>query len=249
MTQTARPTAEDISTGLWTPTPIYAQINGLSGGPGFVKSSDNPQVDTFEVPLTGVAFPGPGPQTLNVSLKGDPSLSGWFSLIQSGAPIAMRVIDSLSDGYVNYFLQLTDSQAGQITDYTKLSVRVSVSGKISVSCCPHPIPPVLKATVASLSGCDSMFSSYVLTYDQFFCGVPGPCWTTRNVPCSGHPTNIIISVACISGNWKLLSWDAAGGIYPPYPDPVATCDPFSLVWNSLSVAECCMGSVSLTITP
>src|SRR5260221_14793968 len=55
MNQVSRPVS-DISTGHWTPTPIYPQVNGSLGG-GEVSSDPAVNGDVFEVKLAPLAWP------------------------------------------------------------------------------------------------------------------------------------------------------------------------------------------------
>jgi hypothetical protein len=178
MSQKSRPVS-DVSTGLWTPVPVFPQVNEEVPNAGtVVTSSDDPQGDTFEVRLAPLAWPIPGPQQLTVSLgKSGPEpveIKVW--LLQGTAIIASThtTIDGASGGVT---ITLSDTEKNSITDYTDLRVRVQARVRVLVPCCGDiPIPGFLTMTFANGTGDYACLNgrSVGLEYDPDY--ILGPGW-------------------------------------------------------------------------
>src|SRR5207302_7702172 len=129
MTQIALPVSDDF-TGGWTPTPVFEQVSGGQ----VVQSSIDPQGDAFEVKLKGLAWPGPGPETLTVQLAGDGSTLATVVLLQGTQIIAAKTITP-SGSFSECVIELTDAQKALITNYQALHVGV-IAGGVTVDGCP-----------------------------------------------------------------------------------------------------------------
>jgi hypothetical protein len=116
---------------------------------------------------------------------------------------------------------------------------------VVTSCSPDPVSTSLVATLVNLSGCPST-ASFALDLAPLGCGLISVCWTTGHVTCGA--ADIVISIACLANGWNLISWDAGEGAALPLLADSASSSPFVLQWNSLSMIECCVGSVKLIVT-
>jgi hypothetical protein len=228
MTQTATPKSDD-STGRWTPTPLAPVIN--SGG---VVSGDLPPNDAFQVKLTALAWPAPGPEVLTVGLSGDGSTDVAVVLLQGAQVIAAK---SLKPGAGDSCtITLTDAQRALITDYADL--HVAVTAGTHPACCTNELPGVLHATLSGgTGGCSCLDGVQVtLVWD-------GSNWKGTFTACGG--TSVLAMLT-----------DCSGGIAGQSPNACSTalwgfsvqsCSPFSATLTA-PVSGCCTGSITITIT-
>lgn len=139
----------------------------------------------------------------------------------------------------------------------------SGGGGIQTNCCAQPIPSTLYGTVTNISGCSSMVTNYTLQWfgdiiPEGACGLPkftntffwGTVGEGRFVACNSEGTGIAIYVACgIDNNWYLCAWDAGETDALPLAASSVSCGPpLVITWDSLSVVECCSGTVNLVVS-
>lgn len=135
MSQTAYPDS-DVSTGSWTPKPIYAQIDEKTANDGDkVASSSDPEGDSFEVKLENLSWPKSGQQKLTVRLRKTSSdnLPVNVSLLQGSIVIANRFIKP-TQSFGNAEIVLSDNEMASITNYHDLRLRVK-AGVVTISDC------------------------------------------------------------------------------------------------------------------
>jgi hypothetical protein len=166
----------DISTGGWTNTPLWSQLDDNSDA-DYITSSKNPTVDTFENALT--------------STLSDPSSSsghiirarlycskanngtGNIYLYQGTTLIASYAIPgNLATAFTTYSYTLTGTEADNITDYTDLRIRVDGSGTANayVYCAwtELEIPDAVTATEESVT-----LTAYKGVTDSVYAVAPG----------------------------------------------------------------------------
>jgi len=129
MTQYARPISPDISTGGWTPTPLYVQIDEETPGDSdYNTSTKNATADTFEVTLQSLSTPSVDTgHTVNYRARCDKSSNGNIavSLVQGTTVIRSYDPGFLTTSFAPYSFTLTEGEAQNITDYTDLRLRFS----------------------------------------------------------------------------------------------------------------------------
>lgn len=156
MSQIARAVSDVFNYG-WTPSIVFSQIDEETPDDNdAVASQDNPVPNAFEVKLSALEWPHPGPQTLTVRLKktsSDP-LDVSIILLQGSTVIAARGAQP-TEQFENYAFPLTDQEIQAITDYTNLRLRILV-GDVQTGCCPNLLPSVLDLAISNTtSGCVS----------------------------------------------------------------------------------------------
>src|SRR6516165_9733595 len=179
------PAQPDVSQGLWTPTPIYPNINALNFDPNDQKfvTSGNVTGDTFEDLLSGMAWPDlTNPlETLTVRLKktDSASIGATIKLMQGATLIAFLNVHPTTS-FANYVLTLTQSQISVITNYADLRVRVTAGFiTVQVPCCPNPVPEVLNATITG---------GYSLSFALLYNSTAG-VWNGTSGALCNNPTN------------------------------------------------------------
>ncbi len=234
MSQYALPIASDLEEGLWTPTPIWRQVNG-SGG--VVTSGPGPQGDTFEVPLAAIAWPDCGPQILTVRMqKTQPGpMHAAVALLQGNTPIAAQLF-TLTQGFADYTITLTDAQAASISDYTQLRVLVTAGDPV-VPCCATSVPAVLYATLSGALG-----GTYPLTYDA-----GQTAWVGGGAAGGGTVRLLLgcVGAACAAFHLDITCNGSTAGTLTTV---ACSCDPFSLSMNGFISSTCATGSLSATVT-
>jgi len=237
MTQTALP-ASDVSTGSWTPTPVWPKIK-VPSPPDlqYVTSSANPAGDAFVVNLKPLAWPDSGPQTVMVRLKATASNGPNVSvvLLQSGTPIAGWNISAPSTSFPDYPFELTAAQVALITDYTQLQLQV-IAGGVTTTCCPsYQVPNFLNVTVTNGNLCNGTY--------PILCTSSGltASWTA---PAKlGSCSNGGFTLSCPPGGWIMLVNPIAG----PYGASTQKCDPLLIVFTGVDLSRC-GGTTNTTLT-
>jgi len=129
MAQVARPETPDVSTGGWSPTPCYNEIDEETPNDGdYLTSTKNASADTFEVNLGAVSDPNVHTgHTINYRARCDKSSNGNIvvSLMQGAATIRSYDPGFLTTSFAPYSFTLTEGEAEAITDYSALSLRFS----------------------------------------------------------------------------------------------------------------------------
>jgi hypothetical protein len=239
MGQTALPVS-DVSTGLWTPTPIWPQI-GLAAPDDIhlVTSATNPNGDSFTVNLTPLAWPDQGAETLTVRLRqtaGGAAVAA-VALLQGDSLIALQNF-TLTTSFANYVINLTAAQIALITNYALLRVQVTTS--VTVGCCPNSIEAALQAVITNGGARNG---TYALLYNNP--QTPGPYWAYDGIfgSCTGNNTKI--ELQCVGGVnlWKLTV--ANGRNYSPPASLV--CSPLAIVFNGVNLSDC-GGGINATVT-
>jgi hypothetical protein len=247
MTQTALP-ASDVSTGSWTPTPVWPNIM-VPSPPDlqYVTSSANPAGDAFVVNLNPLAWPGSGSQIVSVRLKATASNGPNVSviLLQSGTAIAAWNIPAPSTSFADYSFTLTPAQGALITDYTQLRLEV-VAGGPTVACCPNSLPYAL---TLSLSGVTHFASSYPLTWDA-----PNLRWDIGlSVGGGAQVIKLFCSGTTTPGGWILQEYCNGVRQYHAVASS-GSCSPFSLTFPTAgsgffkSGASCTINDSPTSIT-
>jgi len=125
----------DISTGNWTSTPLYQKLQkGTDNTSTYIasKSLDTGQSDTFQVGLSYLPTP-PSRTGHKVHVYARKSSSGgryvdlYVYLYQGSTLIAQASWNNISENWSDYVLELSESQANAITDYSNLRVTVTAS--------------------------------------------------------------------------------------------------------------------------
>jgi len=212
--------------------------------------------------LQGLAWPGPGKQTLTVRLNEvapEVALVSFF-LLQGYHVIAGGSVQPTA-AFTNYDLVLTPAQIALITDYTKLQVLVVTSGiggsgsgsgsglpgQVMVSCCPGVgLPTIL---YASFTG--AVTGTYAITWN-------GAGWSTPN-PGGPEVRNGVTSpliLLCTPNGWNLSLSSTNRGCGAAGFASLATCSPLSLTFNLTGgeiPGNCCAGeafmiTIQVTVT-
>lgn len=98
----------------------------------------------------------------------------------------------------------------------------------------------LHATIADFGGCGCMAGSWPLI------GGPGGGWIdANNLACGGN--HLSMNLTCDNG-WSFTFACSGEIIYNAVSPQSVHCEPFQLVFAQTSVALCCSGSISVTIT-
>src|SRR5262249_37063445 len=152
MSQRARP-AEDVSTGNWTPTPLFEHIKEEVPDTDAVASADDPNGDSFTVKVQQLAPPNTrcpeGSPRLTVRLKksGPCPAQAVITLLQGGTVIASEQVEP-SEDYQDFVLDLT-TQFASITDFRDLRLKVTAFASCStvhVPCCDNVLSQTLFIT-------------------------------------------------------------------------------------------------------
>jgi len=257
MTQIALPIS-DVFTGGWTPTPVYAQIN-TPAPPDvtMVSSPVHPSPDSFEVKLSPLCWPGPGPQTLQIRLKQmTANLVNVTVVLLQGTGIIASWNVQPPTVFTTYSMTLTNAEVQSITDYTDLRVEViaalgssSSSGSTSptgvgvqTTCCPNLIPTALFLTV---TGGGIWNGNYLLGYVGSPTDPPVWTWAYDGTLGSCSPEsdpNWLLQCRSDNGEWELYT-----GAAPPYYASSSSCSPFALVFTGVNLTACC-GVTGATVT-
>ena len=125
----------DLVVGNWTSTPLYQKLQkGTDNTVTYIasKSLDTGQSDTFQVGLSALPTP-PSRTGHKVHVYARKSSSGgryvdlYVYLYQGSTLIAQASWLNISENWGDYVLELSESQADAITDYSNLSVMVTAS--------------------------------------------------------------------------------------------------------------------------
>jgi len=275
MTQQLVRPAADIATGLWTPTPLWEQIDALtSPGPGVVTSGANPVSDTLEVKLSRVLPPKAGDQTLTVELQqvGTGNVPVLVGLVQGTRIIASQVVTP-GGTFQDVVITLSQAEKDQITDYADLRARV-VAGYRTVSgtTCGHctVLPYQWQVTIAGLSSpgtphactnCEGLNHSWTLTWQPNpkynsninNLGDPDCLWDTGDAPgaCDnttyppGLPSMWLIH--SLQSDWVLKVVNSAQ--YGPVLDASWNCLGKNVIGLNGGTGECLGWPASVTVYP
>jgi hypothetical protein len=244
MTQLARPT-QDVSTGLWTPKPLYAQLNeAVADDSTLVSSAGDPQGDTFVVQLRPLAWPKPGGTTrLTVRLRqsgGGGTMLVTVSLWQGSTLIAVRVFTPTAN-FADYVIDLTAAEVAAISDYSILRVQVTASKPV-VSCCPQGISAVLYATFTNGTGTCTCLNG--LSAPLVWQPANG-FWESGQVAVCGKTAALLLRLQCAGSNFFVSSSLCQ---LRASPQPADSCSPFQITWTGVIAGLCCSGTIDLTVT-
>jgi hypothetical protein len=230
----------DDQTGNWTPTPLFAWIDGVTPNDGApILSGTNPQGDALGVKLAALAVPCAGAEALTVRMSGDGATPVAVALLQGSQIIAANIFTPTA-GFQDYTLTLTAAQVAQITDWTDLHVEV-IAGEPTVSCCPNPLPAVLYATFSGGTGtCACLNGATVpLGYNS-----AADTWQGHAPGCGG---NISLSLHCAGGHWSLTQTSSCNGVASYLS---SSCSPLSVTFSTvMGPMSCCTGTATITVTP
>lgn len=139
MAQYGRP-GSDVSTGAWAATPLYEKIDEATcSDADYVQSANNPSSDTFECGLSSVSDPGVHTgHVLRCRVVGSGTGTIDFGLYQGSTAIATYGATAWPASFTTWTLNLSEAQAGNITDYADLRVRViahKTSGGLAYARC------------------------------------------------------------------------------------------------------------------
>lgn len=131
--QFARPVTPDISTGGWTPTPIFDEIDDVTPDDGTteVLSADDPSSDTMEVSLSAVTDPTSSAnhvvrfrhQHTTTGGGSAPTMTLDVSLYQGTTLIATTQVAPTKTTWITDTIALSGGEADSITDYSDLRIR------------------------------------------------------------------------------------------------------------------------------
>jgi hypothetical protein len=158
-TQFARPSS-DASTGGWTPTPLYAQLNEVTPNDATYVLSPSGTAPQFQVKLSNVSPPITNTGLIIKFRAEAPGGSGTAEkanavLFQGATQIAQTGLQTLSrTAFTQFQYTLTTTEAASITDYTNLNIQIQTSKAntevIKVSWIEFDVPP--SQTVQSITG-------------------------------------------------------------------------------------------------
>jgi hypothetical protein len=131
MAQYGRPSS-DISTGLWTTTPLYSKLDETPySDTDYITSTKNATGDIFEELLSSVSDPfSSANHIIRVRLRCSKSSNGTATLYlyQGTTLIATYAIPGyLATGFTTYEYTLSAGEANSITDYSDLRIRIDGS--------------------------------------------------------------------------------------------------------------------------
>jgi hypothetical protein len=242
MGQIARPIA-DVSTGGWTPTPVYLRINEAVPDTNAVTSPDAPGFAAFEVKLNGIALPkarGDGTHRVKARLKKDGlDLAYAQVMLLAGQRLIAAKEFQPGDTYEDFILELKAAEVARITDYTDLRIRVG-AGRVEVPCCPSPLPGVLRVTVTDKTGaCRCLPDSFAVAWDE-----GAQDWRLGSgFSCDGFGG---FTVDCGGSSWTLTVIDPSDN---NQNDPDFLCGPLLVVWSNRRILPSyCGGSGTATFT-
>lgn len=152
MSQRVRAT-QDISTGGWSPAPLYSKLNEEVPSDAEFISVSNPSSDAFEVLLSSLLGPpwDAGMAKLVVRLRrtnSDPAVVR-IALLQGSTVIASTVAVP-SSSFANAELILSAAQIASLTNSTDLRLRLSASCTRIDGCCD--LGETLTGTISNKSG-------------------------------------------------------------------------------------------------
>jgi hypothetical protein len=131
MSQFARPSA-DISAGGWTATPLHEKLSEVTPDDTTteITSGNNPTTNGFEVRVTGITDPDDNTGhvvrvRVRKSANAGRTINFTFTLVQGSTTIATWSAPNVTGSYATHTHNLTEGEAGNITDYSDLRVRVS----------------------------------------------------------------------------------------------------------------------------
>jgi hypothetical protein len=255
--QSARP-VQDVTNSGWSlvpasPANVYAKLNDIAPDDdlSYVSSSNNPQGDSFEVKLAGLAVPVAGQDgQLTVRLRSTSGNSIPVSLILlQGSGVLVHQSVSPNTTYSNVVINVPAAVLASITDFTDLRLRV-VAGALTVTCCPsNPVPAVLFATFSGGTGGCSCLNGQTLelTYNTTTHTWMSPVEHLGN--CSPPNSTNQLALACGGAlGWGLGISSSNGGCNASGALQVfVTCSPFS-VGFAVSMTGCCVGTVNCVVT-
>ncbi len=257
--QAAQPVG-DVSNTTWTPSPIYPQVGEFTPDDStYVTSSGSSSGDSFEVTMSPIAFPVPGPQILRTRLSATSSGSGsgrvWVKvelrqgLTGGGVNLIAQRFASPTGTFAGYDFTLLQSEQDLI-EYNEdghahdLRVRITTLPPVTVSCCPNPVPAIVFATFSAGTGSCACLDGATAQLVFF-----GSVWNGfYNTPsgCVEAGLQSQLTLVCSSGTWV---------VHAPGPCLVlgsnatsVTCSPLSLVFTGVNVQLCCTGTVTITVT-
>ena len=200
----------DVAPGLWTPQPVFRQINAdyvNPNDPTFVTSG-NVTGDAFTVALLPIAFPNPqgGPQTLTIRLRKTTTDNSVVSLMLlcQGAVVAYRSIaaSQITQAFTTYSFPLTATEIAAINNYASLRLRVQAGVQLITTCVQCPTGAASQFTLFPAPGnatCNCSFwqSGVTLAYQS------GCTWASPHIPvtCLGYQDTV----------WWTLSYLGASG--------------------------------------
>jgi PKD repeat protein len=133
-----------------------------------------------------------------------------------------------------YTVQLTATNA---YGSNSVSHTVTVSSGVSTSCCANNLPTTLHGTFSGGTGSCTCLNNVTITLTW-----NGTSWQ-GNVSACSHTVNL--GLTCVAGTWSLTS----GGCSLSLSNPTSSqCSPFQLVFSNANIADCCLGTITLTIT-
>jgi hypothetical protein len=236
MPQYARPSS-DLLNSVWTPLSgenLWQDIDEetvVNADADYVWSrSGSSNVDTFVVKVDGISnWPEEGVLKLKVRLRkdGEDDKQVTVRLLQAGAEIARRVIESPPTGFYTFVFELTSEERRRIFRYSQLQVEV----RAGVNAC-DAIPPSTSSqnpveVTTSDCGCAQNSGSFTsghypfLFYDNGIWRWYGFSTNCVVDPGSQELGHLAVTVACRPDG----DWDVAANAYVFAPDRVPTPGP------------------------
>ena len=248
MGQVSRP-ASDISTGGWTPTPIYPIVNEATPDANAVASPDDTGYHLFEVRLKGLAWPADGTRKLTVRLRrqGATAASASIMLFQGATPITGTSLEP-GTGFQDVVLALTVNEAALITDYTDLRVKVAAN-KVVTACCPAGLDGVLKGKFTNKTGVFAKLPDEEVPFVHTGPGSQTWQWNAKGLLARDGDLEIqCVGTAC--GGLRLFSGAGIMGPVGQAPDasPPCSCSPLFLSYTVSGAFPAGMGGYTLTLT-
>ena len=173
MAQVVRPVS-DVSTGSWTPTPVYQQIDETDpdNSTTEVTSGNDPTTEIFEVKFPKLEPPVAGTHVLKVRLKRTGSSEDVWALVQlmqGNRQVAAKGVKNPATSYETTELTLTDDEVNRITDYEDLRLSVTaMTPGACIYCTTGTVQPAYKITFSGVENddclvCDSVNGTYITT--------------------------------------------------------------------------------------
>lgn len=127
MAQKVYPISPDIGTPDWTPTPCYTEIDeGATPNDGdYVTSPKNPVDEQFEVTLQFLSDPDIHTGHIIRIRAYTSNAQGMTVSLKQGATTIASFVPTLTGSFAEYSNTLSEVEAGNITDYSALSLKVS----------------------------------------------------------------------------------------------------------------------------
>ena len=205
MIQVARP-FQTVSPGDWQPTDVHVKINQFCDSP---DDSNHVEVDCptdteFEVSLPPLARPKPGTHKLTVRIGAfdtDP-ITATIILLE-GDQVVARKSQSVSSGFANVALELTDNEIASISSFSNLRVRVHAT---CCTCSSMYSPMTIRGVVSNVTGNLIPPAELVATR-----GANTTSWLSETFgePCTEMANGNWVALLCAEGE----EWSAAWGCW------------------------------------